>query len=59
MAASDEYVNFYSTRRVVSQTRAVATRSQPPKPASLRDVGVAAPCGGAGMWLLLRPCVAL
>ena len=27
--------------------------SQPPKPASLRNVGFAAPCGGAGMWLHL------
>jgi len=33
----------------VSQTCAVAIRSQPPKPASLRDAGFAAPCGGAGM----------
>jgi len=27
--------------------------AQPPKPASLRDAGFAAPCGGAGMLLLL------
>jgi len=26
---------------------------QPPKPVSLRDAVFAAPCGGAGMWLLL------
>jgi len=25
-----------------------------PKAASLRDAGFAAPCGGAGMWLLLN-----
>ena len=34
------------------------TRSQPPKPVSLCDAGIAAPCGGvvrAGMWLLPRP----
>jgi len=31
-------------------TSAVATRSQPPKPASLRDAGFGAPCGGAGMF---------
>jgi len=43
----------------VSQTSAVVTRSQPPKPASLRDAGFAAPCGDAGMWLLRCPCVAL
>jgi len=43
----------------VAQTSAVAPRSQPPKPASLRDAGFAAPCGGAGMWLLLCPRVAL
>jgi len=30
-----------------------ATYLQPPKPASLRDAGFAALCGGAGMWLLL------
>ena len=38
----------------VAQANAVATRSQPPKPASLRDAGFAALCGGAGVWLL--PC---
>jgi len=43
----------------VSQTSAVAIRSQPPKPASLRGAGCAAPCGGAGIWLLLCPRVAL
>jgi len=43
-------------RRLAS---AVATRAQPPKPASLRNAGFAAPCGGAGMWLLLCPRVAL
>jgi len=43
----------------VSQTSAVGTRSQPHIPASLRDAGFAAPCGGDGMWLLLFPCVAL
>ena len=32
---------------------AVATHLHPPKPASLRDAGFAAPCGGDGMWLLL------
>ena len=35
------------------------TCSQPSKPASLRDAGFATPCGGAGMWLLLCPCVVL
>ena len=37
----------------VEQASAVATRSQPPKPASPRHAGFAAPCGGAWMWLLL------
>jgi len=37
----------------VAQASAIATRSQPPKPASFRDAGFAAPCGGAGMLLLL------
>jgi len=32
---------------------AAATYLQPPTPASLRDAGFAALCGGAGMWLLL------
>jgi len=32
---------------------AVATHSQPPKPAALRDAGFAALCGCAGMWVLL------
>jgi len=36
-----------------TQASAVATRSQLPKCASLRDAGFAALCGGAGMWLLL------
>ena len=36
----------------VTQANACATRSQPHKPASLRDAGFAAPYGGAGMWLL-------
>jgi len=40
----------------VSQTSAVATRSQPPKPASLRDAGFAAPCGGAGIGFSLPVC---
>jgi len=42
----------------ISQTSAVATRSQPPKPASLRDAGFAPPvvvqgCGfsSARVWL--------
>jgi len=43
----------------VAQASAIATRSQPPKPASLRDAGFAAPCGGAGMWRLPCPRVAL
>jgi len=30
-----------------------------PKPASLFDAVFASPCGGAGMWLLLCPRVAL
>jgi len=38
---------------------AAATRLQPLEPASLRDAGFAAPFGGAGMWLLLCPRVAL
>ena len=38
----------------VAQASAVATRLQTPKPVSLRDAGVAAPCGGSGMWHL--PC---
>jgi len=42
----------------VAQASAVATRSQPPKPASLRDAKFAAPCG-AGKWLLAHPRVAL
>jgi len=42
----------------VPQTSAVATRSQPCKPPSLRDAGFAAPCGGAGVWPLLCPRVA-
>jgi len=47
----------------VAQAIAVATRSQPPKPVSLRDAGFAGPCGtlwgGAGMWLLPCPRSAL
>ena len=32
---------------------AVATHSQPPAPAALRDAGFAALCDGAWVWLLL------
>jgi len=39
----------------VSQTSAVVTRSHPPKPASLRDAGFAAPCGGAWCWDVASP----